>query len=103
MENESDKLDYMGRILAICKGADEDWNGCPVSEALGSDSARRRRGRENDQHGAALEALGDVSTGGRRGYGGALAIGSRGRETGEGAGLSHFTNFSIYFKRVELF
>lgn len=93
----------MGRILALGKGADEDRGWRSVHEALGSDSARRRRGRENGQHAAALEALGEVSTGGRGGCGGALAIGSRRRETGEGTGLSHFTNFPIYFKRVELF
>jgi hypothetical protein len=75
LENESQKLDYMGRILAIGKGADEDRNGCTVSEALGSDSARRRRRRKNGLHRATLEDMGRISTLGKGGCNSSFALG----------------------------
>ena len=57
--NESKKLDYMGRILAIGKGADEDGSCGTVHKALGSDSAGRGHRRENELPRTSLEALGE--------------------------------------------
>lgn len=78
----------MGRILALGKGADEDRGWRSVHEALGSDSARRGRGRENGKQGASLEDMGKISAPGNGGYDSASALRVGCEETGKGAGLS---------------
>ena len=53
----------MGEVLALCKGEDEDGGCRTAPEALGSNPARRGRGRKDGQKRARLEAGVEEGTG----------------------------------------
>jgi hypothetical protein len=91
-------LDNLGKVYAGIKFWGE--NGCSqaVLKALGSDSARRRRYREDDCHGAALEAVGEVSGAGRRKL---LSRTVRGRGARKGVDLKGFP--IALFRKIEVF
>ena len=87
IENESQKLDYMGRIPAIGWNAGKGRDCQTVPSALGSDSAAGGCGRENDLHRAVLEDVGEIfGIEGDSRYR-AFALGIESRDAGKGTSL----------------